>query len=374
MQYCTKYLRVPRRTMQYRSLFYYKKEPEDKRMEARNKFNLPSLGKFEPPLSDQITSKHLENKYHLVIGINTVARLDNQNNFEVYIKTAIKSLLRELQNFYKSNNNIAKKMMKEKRRILLFVQDNTNDKNPPFDEMEAIQDKLQGEMYDVVLFKNKQRFLDPFKDIKGHDYKAADNTLPGHRARQQNADVISFIKHAVHFINFDHFLFMEDDFVTCGDMPYEVLRVIDELAKQDENNCGFRVSYGMNGLVFPRRDLVNFIDYVSHHIDMFPIDLMIRRYLYDKDPLIGLNNEPISKYEPCRMAKRFHYTFKHVLQEHIGKTSTFEERNVFNFRPAFPGCGYPMSAVWNLNEDEIFSLLYCPNWSVSPCGHLSVKF
>lgn len=334
---------------------------------ARKKGSQSSLGKFDPPLSASISTKPLHTNYYLVIGINSIARYKEGTDKQIdYLAQSFHSLYNQLSAFFESDSGTAKAFISSGKRILIYVQDNTDDSNVSFDELYEKQQSFQYNHFDVLLFKNRQRFLDPFRDIPNHDYKAPENTLPGHKARQQNADIISTAMHALKHIQFDNYLFMEDDFLTCNEMPKELIRVMQELNNRDPNNCGLRISYGMNGIVLPRPYLQQFIDFMSYHIDMFPVDLMIRKYLFDNKPLLGLENKPLS-YRSCRSSGREHYIYKLVLQEHIGQTSTFEERNKKEFRPTFPSCGYPMYMVWNLSEDERFSVRHCGGWSVTPC-------
>jgi hypothetical protein len=350
------------------------KYSEEGRPDARRDARIPSLGVFDPPISPSIAPTAILDQYYLVIGINTVARFDKDTKkYKTYVADAIQSLRKQLDAFYTSGSTVAENFIESTKRVLVFVQDNTDDENPPFDVLAEKEPFYKGDHYDVILFKNRQRFLDPFRDVPSHNYKAPDNTVPGHKARQQNADVISYASHALHHIKFDNFLFMEDDFLTCPNMPAETFRVLDEIEEHDKKHCGMRISYGMNGILLSRSDLTNFVNYMSHHIDLFPVDLMIRKFLYDKTPLEGLHSKPLP-YQPCRAAKRDHYTYKAVLQEHIGDISTFEERNKDGFRPPFPKCGFSMALVWNLNEDEIFDNRRCMAWSVTPCSFSGAAF
>jgi hypothetical protein len=332
---------------------------------SRLDHSAPSQGLFQPPLAT-ISPTPLTQHYHLVVGVGTIARFDTvQKQYKTYVVDTIESLTSQLDKFFDHPDN--EKILPKDKRVLIYAQDNTNDVNPPFDNFLKKGALISRSRYDVLLYKNRNRFVDPFEDIPTHDYTFPGNELAGHNARQQNSDVISLTKHLLRYVDFDHFLFMEDDFRTCDKMPWETFRTLEELNKRDPDHCGLRVSYGMNGLILPRKDLENFIHYFSHHIDMLPIDLIIRKYSFETSPLYGLKNEPLP-FNSCGKDRRKQYTYKTVLQEHIGQISTYFERNNAGFRPSFPGCGFSMAEVWNLNRDELFDLEKCGAWSISPCN------
>jgi hypothetical protein len=237
------------------------------------------------------------------------------------------------------------------------------DSHPPFDNLEL----LSSPDYDVVLFKNMKRFIDPFEDVPNHDYKSPDNRSPGRKARQQNADVVSMLRHVLYHFQFEHFMFMEDDFITCDDMVSETLRVMEELIHRDSNYCALRISYGMNGIILPREHIRNFIYYVECNLDAFPIDILIRWYQFHPSSLMGPGNLPLP-FKTCRQADKTSYIYKNILQEHIGSISTFKERNVPGFRKEFEKCGAKTAGVWSSNEDEKFDIRRCNKWSVTPCS------
>jgi hypothetical protein len=331
---------------------------------ARIKKDEPSLGLFYPPLSP-ISPIPLEDRYYLVLGIATVARYNAKSEtYQKYVVETIESLMKHLDDFFKTPYH--QEVISSDQRILVFVQDNTIGPNPPFDELHARQRLIVRPRYDVLLYKNEKRFLDPMYDSP-HEFMLEH---PDHKIRQQNCDLISLTKHVLKYVDFDYFLFMEDDFITCDNMPFETLRVLKKLNYYDPHHCGLRISYGMNGLILPRHDLMNFIHYFSHQIDLLPIDLIIRWYCFATIEMKGLHNLPLP-FKTCAVEGRTQYTYKEVLQEHTGAFSTFDDRSG---RPKFPECGHSMSDVWNLDFSERFKPDLCGNWSITPCNKFPEQF
>jgi hypothetical protein len=319
---------------------------------ARNATLGQSTMRFEPPISKIKTQRYLTERYFLAIGISTVARLDG-NDYKNYINQSLASLTSMLSQYYIIPTS------RHRKRILVYIQDNTIHENPPFDNLEPISSPD----YDVVLFKNKMKFKDPFEDVPGLNYTSSHNIFPGHLARQQNADVVSMTRHILHNYQFDHFMFMEDDFITCDDMVKETLRVMDELIHRDPSYCALRIAYGMNGIILPRKNLEDFTYFVECNIDMLPIDVLINWYQHHPEELMGPNDQPLP-FLSCKQANKRSYFYKHILQEHIGLISSFSERNKEGFRPGFPQCGATSPLVVEDSEKHID----CTSWSIIPCS------
>lgn len=261
-------------------------------------------------------------EYTLLIGISTIPRIHNPD----YLVKAVKSLIEQYDS-----------------RVLIYVQNNSPKGHYWFNILKKQNFK------NVFFYDNgKNRMIDPYDDIPGHDYKHPDNMLPGKLARQQSCDVISTVKHALYNFKFKYFMFMEDDFIACENMISTVLNILDNKLK--DNECGLRISYGMNGVLLNRDDTIAFINYVEKNFQNLPIDLLIREFMF-------------KKFCP---PNRVLYVYKQVLLEHIGGISTFPERNNPNFRFKFPKCKTSMSFVWNLCEEERFSPL-CNHYELSPC-------
>jgi hypothetical protein len=293
--------------------------------------------------------------FFLIIGINTVARKTGQN-YKDYLTIVLQSLISKLDLFFATHNE----KIKYKKRILVFVQDNTIESHPSFDK----QRDISNEYYDIIFFKNEKRFEDPFEDDPNHNYLSPHNEEPGHKARQQTCDVISMVRHVMAHFSFQHFMFMEDDFLTCSDTIPEMLRILDTIASRTKNNyCMIKIAYGMSGVILNRENLDNFITYTEHNIDQLPIDNIIQIYAYHDKDLIGINNMKLP-FHSCATSKKNSYSVKKILQEHIGSISTFEERNKENFRPPFSKCNDKIHFGYVDRALEA----KCDPWSVIPCN------
>lgn len=310
-----------------------------------------------PVLLHQYMQKRVESPYFLVIGIGTVLRNATRNpSSATYLEQTVEKLKTELDRYYRSNPPHVRK------QVLIYVQ-NHGDGNLPFYK---VRDKYQNNInflfHDAVNF----RLRDPFRDIPGYNYKHGSNTKPQHQARQQNCDVLSMTEHALQNLKFEYFMYVEDDMLACEDMFSQVLQVLNLAHEQQAPMCSFRVSYGMNGLVLPQRQLQLFNSYLADNIDTLPIDLLVRDYLFDKKSPDG------DRYDFCARHNLISFNYKTVLLEHVGTISSFEERNEKSFhRPTFPKCGHSMSTVWNLSNEERFNRR-CANSPVpvSPCNVL----
>jgi hypothetical protein len=104
---------------------------------------------------------------------------------------------------------------------------------------------------------------------------------------------------------------MEDDFVSCEDNIIEIIQSIDVLEEKKKglifikNNskgwCNLIVSYGMNGMIFPKKDSLNFAKYSRKNIKISPIDILAQNFLF------GNNIE-----NGCFSNNRIVYTYKFV--------------------------------------------------------------
>jgi hypothetical protein len=315
----------------------------------------PPVKQFKPTVTD---IEHDSKKYFMAIAINTIAR-KKYGEFKDYIAQTLSSLTSRLDEYYQEPSALYRS------KILVFVQDNTDGPNPPFDNLQ----QTSNGNYDLVLFKNKNRFFDPFDDVPGHNYEAPDNAAPGRKARQQNADVISMSRNILHNFDFEHFMFMEDDFISCPDSISETFRVMKNLIRQYPQYCAVRVTYGMSGVILPRQDLDHYTTYLEHNIDAMPVDILIRWYQFHDAELFGEGGKELP-FRACRAADRRSFVYKHILQEHIGAVSTFSERNVPGFRKEFEKCGASTTNVWSNNNEERFDGNRCKEWSLSPCLYL----
>ncbi|KAL0481608.1 hypothetical protein AKO1_012487 [Acrasis kona] len=269
-----------------------------------------------------------DNEYHLAIGLNTMYRRKKSSTDMVfYLEDTIKSLVNQIELYYTQNPH-------DSRKILLFVQDLSGSLRVPFDNLKV----NYSQRVEVILHKSYERFIDPFTDNPNVDYKSKNNARPSRRARQQNIDVINLGRTMLSTFNFQHFMFMEDDFEPCNGSFAQIMNMMNTTIEQDPNYCSISTSYGMNGIILPRMDLDRFLTYVSCHIDAYAIDILIRWYFFHDKGLLGANDVPLG-FKSCLEEERFSYSSIGVLMEHVGSVSTFEERSSSSFERLILKCG-----------------------------------
>jgi len=340
--------------------------PADPKPVARRAENQPSF-EARSPISTLHHLPHdipvLDHQFKLVVGINTIVRLKkgSDHQHEDYLLQTLRSLKQQLSN-----------MPAEQRDcILVFVSNFDNKPHTTFESAKLEFQNLHQDAYHFYFYTAANlRLSDPFADIPGNDYLAPENSLPGHLARQQNADVLTLLSTVFRTIpNFEYFLFMEDDFLACDNSLSTILndlRKIEAHTPARKALCGLRLSYGMSGLILDRIRAWYFAYYLSNNLDLFPVDLLIRKYMFEHKNNAG--RDVPHTFGFCKPRTMSLFVHKHVLLEHIGETSTFLERNEKGFRPPFPGCGESMARVWNLDGKERFNTL-CDKagFDISPC-------
>jgi len=244
-----------------------------------------------------------------------------------------------------------------------------------------------------------ERLLDPDPLKPEPDHSNNPLAIPGHTARQQNCDLLSLMRYALQRFGFKYLLFLEDDFLVCDDgwarMEEAVAKVareppliprdqIDGLVgllvqssvRADElpaflkpearaaleaivrlNSTErirlaptvveqlavpfrlLRMSYGMEGILLHWIDAKAFADHLEANLANKPIDLLVDSFLFpDKQehPELGY----MHLVPP--------HTVRRILMEHIGTSSTYEERNSADYRRPIRRCntGNSGGALW----------------------------
>eukprot|EP01080_Neovahlkampfia_damariscottae_P012316 gene12316-5990_t len=270
-----------------------------------------------------------KNEYLLILAIPTIARIGKNGQLMEYLAKTCLSLLHNIKNYYRFEKD-------SKHKILVYVQS----VNPQKEHLvfEKLRRDVRFSKY-FVFDKLKKRKLEPHEDIRGHNYAAPNNAVPGKTARQQSFDVINLTKKIKKKYKTDYIMFMEDDFLACQKSIIETIRSIAVLElRRDKELCSFSVSYGMNGILMRMKMASKFIEFAERDIQQLPIDNLYNRFV---------NDAPRNDFEKglfCRSNGRRLFTHRFILFEHIGDHSTFLERNKPNFRPRFKTCGDVSSA------------------------------
>ena len=99
--------------------------------------------------------------------------------------------------------------------------------------------------------------------------------VPGERNRQQTRDVARLTR-GVHsrFRQTPYVLLIEDDFVLCDAALPKILGLLSPTAGIELDWSAIRLSYGLCGIVFQRKDLLAFADYIVDRQFYRPVDIL----------------------------------------------------------------------------------------------------
>lgn len=285
--------------------------------------DLPSINVPNLRQEDEIwVNRPSHNDYLILFAISTLARKDNQGNPLYYLKDACESLLRQINIYYSTFRNTP-------HHLKVYVQNS----DPTVPHVVFNELKNDPKYKEHFIFKTiSKRFDDPHTDVPGHDYTHPKNIIPGHRARQQSCDIISLHNNVMYDLNYDYFVFVEDDFLACDNAVVEMVRSIAILETKHMGFCGLRMSYGMNGILLPRDLGHHYVTYLQRNLKELPIDDLFHRFTKSKDG----TSADLSIM--CAPNHRPLFNYRNIMWEHIGHVSTFSERNKEGFRSSFPRC------------------------------------
>lgn len=292
------------------------KLPEIKLIKEK-KFNI----NINPRESDIWWEKReIKSEYLIVFGIPTIPRIRDGVHLN-YLKRTCDSLLLEIEKYKEYSNS--------KFKILIYILNlDQTENHKVFNEMK--QDSKYSEYFKFETIE--KRLEDPYQDKPGHDYTHPNNMIPGHKARQQTCDVISLEENVRNKFDFDYFVYMEDDFISCENSVIEMIRTIAVLEMRRPKFCTLMMSYGMNGILLPKEISKNFIEFSKRHILDLPIDNLFYSFIND------IPRDDQDKQYSCKLKNIPSITYKTIMWEHLGDISTFSERNKPGFRPRFPSC------------------------------------
>jgi hypothetical protein len=183
--------------------------------------------------------------------------------------------------------------------------------------------------------------------------------LPGPEVRRQTCHLTSLLDAAGP--RGAHYLFMEDDFDTCG----HALRALQYAAAKAYLRApewlALRVSYGMNGILMRAADVAPLTAYLRAHVARLPPDLLWREWA-----TLGGRGRAAPGPKGLR---RPMLVYRQNLFSHTGDVSTFAVRPA---RKTWPACFAPMAKVWSLGRKEQFDARRCAEEDLSPCDRLSI--
>jgi len=197
---------------------------------------------------------------------------------------------------------------------------------------------------------------DPTPDAPPVDDLNNPRNRPGKEVRRQTCDVATLLEAAAP--RGRHYLFMEDDFETCGHALRALRYALLKAALRAPDWLALRVSYGMNGIAMRQEDLPALAAYLRQHAARLPPDLLWQEWA-------SRGGEPTGASAARR---RPLLVFRQNLLAHTGAVSSFAVRP---HRRAWPGCYAPMATVWSLAAAEKFDADGCAEEDLSPCAALA---
>ena len=196
--------------------------------------------------------------------------------------------------------------------------------------------------------------VDPTPDAAPVDDLNNPQNVPGQEVRAQSCHLASLLEASSALSQ--HYLFLEDDFETCGHALRTVHYALNKASLRAPDWLALRFSYGMNGIVLRSSDLPSLAAYLRKHLTRLPPDLLWREWAI-------AGGESMRTAKPARRL----YTYRQNVWAHTGVVSTFAVRPL---RRAWPACYAPMAAVWSLVAREQFDGAHCAQEDISPCGQL----
>jgi len=115
----------------------------------------------------------------------------------------------------------------------------------------------------------------------------------------------------------DYFMFMEDDFVLCDKTMEAVSHALAKSSAYSPDWSALRISYGLNGLIVPCKDLAAMKDFMYEKSSWRPADLLAV-YWVGK-----IADEGAAHFGDRRVS-----VYRYNIMDHIGRVSTYPGRTL----------------------------------------------
>jgi hypothetical protein len=212
-----------------------------------------------PPPPPQAAATPSAAPPHIVFGMNTIPRRSG----EEYITRTLGSLKEHIA------SDVGKIQAAPRSSVLVLDPRGNEGANRPFASNKATYANDLG-----FHFVSKMGTKDPFQ---GHQEPRDPNQsdIPGSVGRQHTCDIVTLLETVLEkFPTCDYFMFMEDDFTMC-DSGYEAIwHAIGKSNSYSPDWAGLRVSYGLNGIVVPCKDLPAMKKFMFDKSAWRPADLL----------------------------------------------------------------------------------------------------
>ena len=177
---------------------------------------------------------------------------------------------------------------------------------------------------------------------------------PTSRQKKQTRHVVHLMRYVAQQHRPHVYIFAEDDFVLCrqGLLAFEYL--VRKATSYFDDWLSIRVSFGLNGLLIPGRDLPTLASYAESHQARRPVDHLAVEWFAGETP-------EAAAYK----GRRPHVAYKYNLLDHIGEVSTLR-RARGGSKMNYPGCWQLLGQPTNFDV-ESYDPDACPHDDVSPC-------
>ena len=115
----------------------------------------------------------------------------------------------------------------------------------------------------------------------------------------------------------DYFMFMEDDFVLCDKTMEAVSHALAKSSAYSPDWSALRISYGLNGLIVPCKDLAAMKDFMYEKSSWRPADLLAVYW-------VG----KIAEEGAAHFGDRRVSVYRYNIMDHIGRVSTYPGRTL----------------------------------------------
>ncbi|CAL5222351.1 g4702 [Coccomyxa viridis] len=323
-------------------------QPETQRQLSEVRERLNELVQQNSQLEARLNATE-EEKVWLTVGIPTVPRKTGAD----YLTRTLETLLEELP---------ADDTDPLYGRVRVLVMNNRPGNHSVFYALrERVQKGPAGDPFVakariyMALVDNPGTLPDPTPDAPDPDDFNNPTNRPGRQVevRKQTCDLITLLEMAQPLSHY--YLFMEDDFRVC---PYAI-RIMGYIVRKlnavpsTAPWLAVRLSYGMNGILLPMRNLPSLTSYMRAHTARLPPDLLWLEWFQGRaqETWDTVRGHPL-------------YVYHKNLLDHIGTHSSFAIRPD---RLPFPQCFDSMAKVWSIHPLERFNAAACGHTDLFPC-------
>lgn len=181
------------------------------------------------------------------------------------------------------------------------------------------------------------------RKFRSFDFASGDQTGAPQKstAAKQSRDVASALGEAVRRYRFRNVMLLEDDWLPCRGLLSSIVLAFEAASRSFDDVAAVRVSYGLNGVIVPRRGVEDFARFVVSHAPALPPDHALTQWAQKRGTLV---------------------TFRHNAFVHAGAVSS-----IGNSGQRWNTACYELLYDWLEIESEAFQVSTCAHDVISPC-------